>query len=243
MFHPNGPTFFELTEQALSSTQHGYDLLAPKFDRTPFRTPQSILDAVTDYLRPLAPFGAALDLCCGTGAGMAALRPLCRERVVGIDFSRGMLEVCRRNLVATPGEADLAFVRGDARDLPFGPEFDLVTCFGALGHIARRDERRFVAEAARVLRPGGRFVVVTTYRPPWWTPRAWLAELFNVAMSMRNGLVAPPFVMYYLTFLLPGVRRLLEEQGLAVEEYPLALRGAPPEWRLVVATRRAISLT
>ena len=39
MFHAKGPTFWELAVQALSSTEHGYDLLAPKFDYTPFRTP------------------------------------------------------------------------------------------------------------------------------------------------------------------------------------------------------------
>ena len=68
MFHPKGPTFFELAEQALSSTQRGYDLLAPKFDYTPFRTPQAVLDAVGEALRPLVPFAAGLDICCGTGA-------------------------------------------------------------------------------------------------------------------------------------------------------------------------------
>src|SRR5260370_39854903 len=104
-----------------------------------------------------------------------------------------MVEVWRRNTASSGGSAALKFVRGDALALPFGPEFDLVTCFGALGHIARRDERRFVAEVARALRPGGRFVFVTDYRPPWWSQRAWLAELFNVAMSMRNRLIVRPF--------------------------------------------------
>src|SRR5437588_4639549 len=144
MFHPDGPTFWELAEQALSSTQRGYDLLAPKFDRTPFRTPQSVLDAVAARLRPLATFGAGLDVCCGTGAGMAMLRPLCLDRVVGLDFSGGMLEVCRRDTAAAAGAAGLEYVRGDALAMPFGAEFDLAVCFGALGHIARRDERRFV---------------------------------------------------------------------------------------------------
>ena len=46
MFHPKGPSFFELVEQALSSTERGYDLLAPKFDYTPFRTPDEILEVV-----------------------------------------------------------------------------------------------------------------------------------------------------------------------------------------------------
>ena len=76
MFHPNGPTFWELAVQALSSTERGYDLLAPKFDYTPFRTPDAILDLVADHLRTLGPFDSGLDVCCGTGAAMRMLRPL-----------------------------------------------------------------------------------------------------------------------------------------------------------------------
>src|SRR5437016_914208 len=64
MFHPKGPSFLELARQALSSTERGYDLLAPKFEYTPFRTPDVILDQVGAYLKATAPFGAALDICC-----------------------------------------------------------------------------------------------------------------------------------------------------------------------------------
>jgi SAM-dependent methyltransferase len=237
MFHRNGPSFLELAQQALSSTERGYDLLAPKFDYTPFRTPQPVLDAVAEQLRPLAPFGSGLDLCCGTGAGMSMLRPLCRDQVVGLDFSGGMLEVCRRNTAGAPGTAKLAYVRGDTLEMPFSPGFDVVVCFGALGHILTQDEPRFVAEVARVLRPGGRFVFVTSYLPPRWSRRYWLARLFNLAMTVRNGLVAPPFIMYYLTFLLPGARRLLEEQGFAVEERELGLARPFSGLWLVIATR------
>src|ERR1700676_1228779 len=95
MFHPQGPTFYELMVQAMSSTERGYDLLAPKFEYTPFRTPQVVIDAVGRCLAPLSPCGAGLDVCCGTGAAMIMLRPLCSERVVGLDFSRGMLDVAR----------------------------------------------------------------------------------------------------------------------------------------------------
>src|SRR5437899_5670042 len=76
MFHPKGPSFFELARQALSSTERGYDLLAPKFDYTPFRTPQWLLDAVAEPLREMGPFRSGLDLCCGTGAAIQILRPL-----------------------------------------------------------------------------------------------------------------------------------------------------------------------
>jgi ubiquinone/menaquinone biosynthesis C-methylase UbiE len=168
---------------------------------------------------------------------MAMLRPLCRDRVVGLDFSRGMLDVCRRNTATAPGSARLEYVRGDALTLPFGPEFDVVTCFGALGHIPRAKERQFVAEVARVLRPGGRFAVVTSYAPPWWSRRYLAARLFNVAMAARNVVVVPPFVMFYLTFQLPGIRRLLQEQELTVEERELGMPDVPAEWRIVIASR------
>src|SRR5438445_1940611 len=103
MFHPNGPTFFELAEQALSSTEKGYDLLAPKFDYTPFRTPDWILESVGSQLTSLGSFGLGLDVCCGTGAAMRMLRPLCRDRVVGLDFSQGMLAVARQRTADAPG--------------------------------------------------------------------------------------------------------------------------------------------
>jgi ubiquinone/menaquinone biosynthesis C-methylase UbiE len=239
MFHPQGPTFRELAVQALSSTERGYDLLAPKFDYTPFRTPDWLLDMVAEYLRPLAPFDTALDICCGTGAGIRLLRPLCRGRVVGLDFSQGMLEVCRQRAEDMPGSAPVELVRGEALAMPFAEAFDLATCFGAFGHILERDEPRFVREVARVLRPGGRFVFVTSYLPSVMSPAYWVARTFNAAMRLRNLLIRPPFIMYYLTFLLPGVRRLLEGAGLRVEERPLStvrqLRGL----RLVIATRPA----
>src|SRR3982750_1109 len=111
MFHPRGPTFWELAEQALSSTERGYDLLAPKFDYTPFRTPDWALNRVVDALRGLAPFGSGLDICCGTGAGLRVLRPFCTERVVGIDFSPGMLRQCAKQIASMPGTAPVELVR------------------------------------------------------------------------------------------------------------------------------------
>ena len=96
MFSPQGPSLRELCIQALSSVEHGYDLLAPKFDQTPFRTPESILDATTHALSGLGPFNQGLDVCCGTGAGMRVLQPLCRGRITGVDFSAVILAQARR---------------------------------------------------------------------------------------------------------------------------------------------------
>lgn len=247
MFHPQGPTFRELAVQALSSTQRGYDLLAPKFDYTPFRTPQGLLDAVGEQLDALGPFDAGLDLCCGTGAAMMVIRRHCRHRVVGIDFSRGMLDEARRLTapLTLPSplprgegpEASLEFVLGDVLSLPFAAEFDLAVCFGAFGHILPQDEPRFVAEIARVLRPGGRFVFITMHMPSWWSPQRWMSWLFNAAMRLRNVLVKPPFIMYYLTFLLPEAATLLRRHGFEVEVRDLKFPGMWSAARLVIATR------
>ena len=57
MFWPQGPSVRELAVQALSSVEGGYDLLAPKFDHTPFRTPDDVLDATAGALRPFGQFG------------------------------------------------------------------------------------------------------------------------------------------------------------------------------------------
>jgi ubiquinone/menaquinone biosynthesis C-methylase UbiE len=226
--------------QALSSTERGYDLLAPKFDHTPFRTPDAILEAVAAHLAAGAPFGSGLDLCCGTGAGMRMLHPLCRDRVVGLDVSRGMLETGRRSLADLSGGAPLGWVRGNALDLPLGAAFDVAVCLGACGHFVRRDEALFLRQVRGVLRPGGRFVMVTSHGPSVRSRRFWLAQGFNAAMRVRNVLVSPPFVMYYLTFLLPQVRHELERQGFAVDVRPIARSGPLSHLRLVCATLPAL---
>lgn len=233
MFHPEGPTFWELARQALSSTRRGYDLLAPKFDYTPFRTPDFLLAPVADYLRATGPFEAALDVCCGTGAGMRLLRPFCRQAIVGLDFSRGMLSVCRRVGLSLRGPARLEYVQADALAMPFADIFDLAVCFGALGHILPDYQLRFVREVARVLRPGGRFVIVTTPMPPAWSLSYWAGRAFNAAMHLRNAVVRPPFIMYYLTFLLPEAQAMLADAGLKVEVLPLFKAGPWTDYRLV----------
>jgi ubiquinone/menaquinone biosynthesis C-methylase UbiE len=237
VFHPNGPTFFELARQALSSTERGYDLLAPKFDYTPFRTADAVLAAVKDHIAALGPFDSALDVCTGTGAGLGLLRPLCACRAVGVDFSAGMLRVCAKKQQDAPGSARFELVMANVLRLPFESAFDVAVCFGALGHIRRADESRFVGEIARVLRPGGRFVFVTSYLPPFWSLPYWAARTFNAAMHVRNLLIAPAFVMYYLRFLLPDVTGLLSAAGFAVEIRELALAGELGRLKLVIAIR------
>jgi SAM-dependent methyltransferase len=259
MFHPQGPTFWELARQCLSSTERGYDLLAPKFDVTPFRTPDFVLEGLARCLGPPQSINDGLDLCCGTGAAIPLLQKLCRRRVVGIDFSRGMLDVAQSRPLTpsgpelqkdVPSSNDIAqatasrsgpeveLLHANVLDMTFHAQFDLAITVGSLGHILRRDEPQFVERIHAALRPGGRFAFVTSTMPPMWSPRYLVSRAFNGAMHVRNLLVRPPFVMFYLTFLLPDVAPLLEAHGfdVAIHEdiYPAPFH----DLRVVVATRR-----
>lgn len=234
MFEQGGPTFWELMVQAMSSTERGYDLIAKKFDHTPFRTPDVLLEAM---VKEIGPIESALDVCCGTGAAMKHLRPICSKRVVGIDMSQGMLDEARRRLEDVKGAPSIELVRGDALDMPFRNEFDVVTSVGAFGHILEKDEPAFLASIHRALKPGGRFVFVTGPRPSPTKPWFWMAHGFNAVMRVRNAVYKPEFVMYYLTFLWPEIWRKLERAGFRVEG-KTGLVGKPYEKAVIVVATR-----
>ncbi|WP_411077812.1 class I SAM-dependent methyltransferase [Streptomyces sp. cmx-10-25] len=235
MFTPQGPTLRELTVQALSSVEHGYDLLAGKFDATPFRTSDRVLDAVARTLEPLGPFDSGLDVCCGTGAGLGVLRAVGAGRVTGVDFSTGMLAEARH---AHP-DADL--VRADALDLPFGPVFDLAVSFGAFGHFLPEEQRVLFDRVHASLRPGGVFAFPLPAPPRVGSRPYWTLWGFDAAMRVRNALRRPPFVMYYRTFRLADVRARLEAAGFDVTHVPVESLGrredGSPVCRLVVARK------
>ncbi len=103
--------------------------------------------------------GSALDVACGSGKLTARLAAIAGDggRVVGLDFSPQMLEVARRD---HPG---IAFVEGDALNLPFDDEsFDASTIAFGLRNLA--DPVRGLREMLRVVRR--RAVVLEFVRPP-----------------------------------------------------------------------------
>jgi ubiquinone/menaquinone biosynthesis C-methylase UbiE len=226
--------------QALSSVEDGYDRLAPKFDHTPFRTPDSVLDATIGALGPLGPFGQGLDVCCGTGAGMRVLGSLCQGPVTGADFSAGMLAQARS---AYPGAG---LVRADVRALPFAGAFDLAVSFGAYGHFLPAERPALFGSVYRALRPGGVFAFPVSAPQSVTSIWYWALLGFDLAMRVRNAVWRPPFVMYYRTWPLPAVRADLTASGFTVTTIPLTTvprttpgadeDGGPP-YRLVLARK------
>ncbi|MEX0852192.1 MAG: methyltransferase domain-containing protein, partial [Bauldia sp.] len=112
--------------------------------------------AMVDALGPRT-FDSLLDLGTGTGRMLELFGPLYR-RAVGVDASNDMLAVARANLDHA-GVADVQVRLGDINHLPFvRNSFDVVTIHQVLHYLD--DPERALAEAARVLRPGGRLLVV-----------------------------------------------------------------------------------
>lgn len=114
-----------------------------------------------------------LDVACGTGDVCLALRQKApAARIVGLDFSQGMLDLAEVKIERE--QADVELVAASAEELPF-PEkdFDLLTIAFGIRNVV--DKKRALAEFYRVLRPQGRLAVLEFSQPDY----AWLRTLYN----------------------------------------------------------------
>ena len=216
------PTFFELLWQSLQDVEGGYDLLAPKFDATPYITPEVILRPFFKQLvLEKGAFDSGIDICCGTGAASVHLSKLCRKQFTALDLSQGMLDQCETKLQQFEINAAREFVKANALDMPFENRFDVAISFGAFGHIPVEEEENFIRQIYKILKPGGQFFFITSGPLPWWSRSLWRQRVFNFVIGIRNLIIRPKFIMYYLTFRLPKVKEQLEANGFEVEVHEL----------------------
>jgi demethylmenaquinone methyltransferase / 2-methoxy-6-polyprenyl-1,4-benzoquinol methylase len=158
-------------------------------------------------LAALGPGDSALDVACGTGdlAIELARRVGTGGEVIGTDFSEQMLERARAK---APG---LAWEWGNALELPYASgRFDAATVgFGARNFS---DLERGLAEMARVVKPGGRVVVLeitTPRKPPLSTfYRVWFDHVVPLIGRLTGEQEA-------YTYLPSSVRRFPGPEGLA----------------------------
>ncbi|XAL99297.1 bifunctional demethylmenaquinone methyltransferase/2-methoxy-6-polyprenyl-1,4-benzoquinol methylase UbiE [Phycisphaeraceae bacterium D3-23] len=107
----------------------------------------------------LQPDDVVADIACGTGDLSMAFQKGGAARVVGIDFTVPMLGVADEKHNKNPGDAPLTYQAGDAMRLPLADQTaDVVSIAFGIRNVA--DPAKAMAEFVRVLRPGGRVIVL-----------------------------------------------------------------------------------
>lgn len=128
-----------------------------------------------------------LDVACGTGDLTEALARTNAREVVGLDFTRQMLDVAETKRGKLPAElaAKVTYLEGDAMDLPFeSASFDALTIAFGIRNV--QEPARALREFARVLRPGGRLVVLEFDRPRF-APIRWGNDLYCKVIMPRTA--------------------------------------------------------
>jgi ubiquinone/menaquinone biosynthesis C-methylase UbiE len=119
------------------------------------------LDMVVDLMEA-TPEAVALDIATGGGHTALAVAPHV-QRIVVTDLTPKMLQAAE-DFITSQGITNATFEIAEAEQLPFDDaSFDIVTCRVAPHHFD--DVHAFDREVVRVLKPGGRFVLIDTFAP------------------------------------------------------------------------------
>jgi demethylmenaquinone methyltransferase/2-methoxy-6-polyprenyl-1,4-benzoquinol methylase len=163
-----------------AAIQRMFQYLAPRYDLWN-RLASLYLD---EYWRRTAvglipPGSRVLDLCTGTGELVVKMLPRlgAKGHAVGLDFASNMLAVAAQKTrpLATSTSTSAAYLLGDAVALPFPDNiFDCLTNGFAMRNMLPAADR-VLGEMWRVLRPGGRLIILDICRPQ----SAWLARLYR----------------------------------------------------------------
>ncbi|HRI78797.1 MAG TPA: bifunctional demethylmenaquinone methyltransferase/2-methoxy-6-polyprenyl-1,4-benzoquinol methylase UbiE [Cyclobacteriaceae bacterium] len=156
-------------------------------------------------LRELEP-KTILDVATGTGDfAIEALR-LRPEKIIGVDISEGMLEVGRKKLQQRELEGIIELRSGDSENLPFQDNFfdAVIVAFGVRNF---ENLERGLGEMLRVVRPGGKVVILEFSRPSKFP----MKQLYSV----------------YFTTILPLIGRWISRDQAAYRYLPESVQAFP----------------
>ena len=164
---------------------------------------------INDILKNGISHGLALEIGPGPGyLGLEWLKRTGDTTLKGLDISEDMLALARKNAAGYGLTSRVEYVKGDARKMPFDNEyFDAVFTNGSLHEWAYPGD--IIKEIARVLKPGGKYVI-TDLRRDMALPLKWLLWLFTRPVQMRAGLITSINAAY-----IPGeIEALLKSTSL-----------------------------
>ena len=163
--------------------KHTYTLFAPLYD--------TLIAGASEAIRAknLKSLHAEQDkeiLLMGIGSGLDIPHLPAGHRYTGIDLTPAMLNRAR---IRANGRSDIELHEGDVMDLPYADNsFDIVVMHLILAVVPQ--PQLALSEAARVLRPGGRILVLDKFlRPGAWAPVRRTLNLFTRHVATRTDVV------------------------------------------------------
>ena len=137
-----------------------------------------------------------LDVATGTGdLAIQAIKSLDPEKVIGVDISAGMMEIGRKKVEAKGLEKKIELRRGDSENLPFEEnKFDAVIV--AFGVRNFENLEKGLAEMLRVLKPGGKVVVLEFSKPDRFPFREFYGLYFRFVVPIVGRLISKDKAAY-----------------------------------------------
>lgn len=147
-----------------------------------------------------------LDVATGTGDFAIQALTLKPEKIIGVDISEGMLEVGRKKMTDRGYSQQIDMVTGDSENLPFEEnKFDAVIV--AFGVRNFENLEKGLAEIRRVLKPGGKAVILEFSKPR----RFPMKQLYS----------------FYFKYILPKIGRLFSRDASAYTYLPESVQAFP----------------
>lgn len=137
-----------------------------------------------------------LDVATGTGdLAIQAIKSLDPDKVIGVDISTGMMEIGRKKIESKGLSKKIELRRGDSENLPFEEnKFDAVIV--AFGVRNFENLEKGLAEMLRVLRPGGKVVVLEFSKPDKFPFRQFYGLYFKFVVPIVGRLVSKDKAAY-----------------------------------------------
>lgn len=148
-----------------------------------------------------------LEAGCGPGKIVFKLLYLKYNNVIGLDFSKDLIDFCRKYSKKNNLGKNLNFKEGDIMNIPFKDEsFDKYLSFGVIEHFFKSEQKKIIKEAYRVLKKNGKVFITV---PNSYSPNVFQRFLVS---KYKKYIIKKPMV-YQKNISTTRIKKMFEEEG------------------------------